>query len=180
MNLSIVLAVMLAQAVAGDHPGQNWRAATYKGLTIGKSNRAAMLRFLGKPKWSRSPKAGDEPESGREVWHHYEQTGDMPGTVNILAEGRSGIIRRIDFFPTRLSKQEAIAHFGTGYIVTRYDFDPCPGDEDDEALYESPNGPITSVEYRLRGIAIFVGNKDLVTKISYVNRRIGSVKARCK
>jgi hypothetical protein len=65
-------------------------------------------------------------------------------------------------------------------MITRYDFDACPGDEDDERLYESPTGPLVSLEYRVRGIAIAIGHNNLVTKISYVSGPIGLLKPRCK
>ena len=82
------------------------------------------------------------------------------------------------FYSDRLTKEQAIAP-GKSYVVTRYAFDSC-GDEDSEPVYESPNGPLISVKYRARGIAISVGNNDMVTRISYVSEPIGSAKSRCK
>lgn len=141
-----------------------------------------MLRVLGQPKWSRPSGEGeeDDPESRREVWNNYERAGEFPGTMSVVVDGRSGVITRIEVYPDKLTKEQAVAHFGPGYTVTRYDFDPCPGDEDSEPIYESPDGPLVSVEYRARGIAIAVGYKDLVTRISYVNGPIGAAKPRCK
>jgi hypothetical protein len=180
LALTSALIFALTPALTLGQSPAHWRPATYRGLTIGKSKRTAMLRILGKPKWSQGPK-GDEDEdkeSASEVWYHYDQTNGIPGALNILAE--NGTIKRIDLFPKRLSKREAIAELGSGYLTTRYDIDPCPGSEDDETLYESPNGPISAVEYRARGIAVFVGYNDFVTKISYVNQAIGAARARCK
>jgi len=140
-----------------------------------------MLRVLGRPKWSRpSPGRGDEDELRREVWNNYERAGEFPGTMSVVVEGHRGVITKIEFYPQKLTKEEAVAHFGPGYVVTRYDFDPCPGDEESEPIYESPDGPLVSVEYRSRGIAISVGYNNLVTKISYVAGPLGAVKAKCK
>ena len=161
-----------------------------------------MLRAWGKPKWSRTSKPEAEEESrpeqreaektsrqrkGREAdeasnqvtWTNYERAGEFPGPTTVVSNTHSGVITRINFYPERLTKEQAIAHFGPGYIITRYAFDSCLDEEDEEPIYESPNGPLVSVEYRSRGIAISVGYKDLVTKISYVSGPIGSAYSRC-
>lgn len=176
MKLVLIISLVLSQAPAAGR----WRPATYRGLTVGKSKRADMLRVLGQPKWSRSHETEDDPEARGEVWNHYERGGEFPGAMSVVLDGRSGVIKRIEFYPEKLTKEQAVAHFGPGYVVTRYDFDPCPEDEDSEPIYESPNGPLVSVEYRSRGIAISVGYKDLVTKISYVGGPLGEAGPKCK
>jgi hypothetical protein len=178
MNLVLILSLLLSQAPAVRLPQRVWHPATYRGLTIGKSRRADMLRVFGKPKWTRSPKRGDEDESDQEVWSSFERVGEFPGQTNVLSDKR-GVIERIDFYPAKLTKDQAIGHFGSDYIITRYAFDSCLGDEDSDHIYESQNGPLVSVEYRDRGIAISIGYKDLVTKISYVGGPIGSTKSEC-
>ena len=139
-----------------------------------------MLRVLGKPRWSRTSPGEADNESHQEVWNNYDRVGEFPGITNVVVDRRRGIITKIEFYPERLSKEEALAHFGRGYIITRYDFDRCGGDEESEPIYESPYGPLVSVEYRSRGIAISVGDKDMVTKIRYVSEPIGNAKPRCK
>jgi len=180
-RLTLGIAIFVIGAAAAMSLAQttrDWRPATFRGITVGKSKLAAMLRNWGKPKWSRSSKIGDEDE--RQVtWTNYEKSGEFPGPTTVVSDTRSGIITRINFYPDRLTKQEAIAHYGSGYVVTRYAFDSCGDEEDEEAIYESPNGPLVSVEYRARGIAISVGYNDMVTKISYVAGPIGSAKSRC-
>ena len=184
-------------------PGRQWRPATFRGITVGKSRFTDMLRAWGKPKWSRTSKPEGEGDSGQEkreseersrrgkrreaeadshqvTWTNYERVGEFPGPTTVVSNTRSGVITRINFYPERLTKEQAIAHFGSGYIITRYAFDSCLDEEDEEPIYESPTGPLVSVEYRSRGIAISVGYKDLVTKISYVSGPIGSAESRCK
>jgi hypothetical protein len=168
MKLLLVLGLTLSQIAAVYQSDRRWSPATFRGLTIGKSQRADMLRVLGKPKWSRiTPgEKGEEPDS--EVWKNYEQAGEVPGQVNVVVDERSGVIKTIILYPKEISKEQAIAHFGRDYIITRYDFDPCEEDEESEPIHESPNGRLDFVEYRSKGIAISVGHKDLVTKVSYV------------
>lgn len=177
MKLLLILGLILSQAAPVRQSGRLWHPATFRGLSVGKSKRADMLRVLGQPKWSRTT-PGDAEEHGT-TWNNYERVGDFSGPTNVASDSVTGIIKRIDFYPQKLSKEEAIKHFGRNYVLTRYAFDPCPAGEDEESIYESPNGPLVSVEYRARGIAISVGYKDMVTKISYVSGPIGSAKARC-
>lgn len=177
MKLLLILGLILSQTPARQ-ADRNWRPATFRGITVGKSKRVDMLRVFGEPKWSRTtPGEGQEHAT---IWNHYERIGELPGLTNVASDSRTGTITRIDFFPVKLSKAQAIAHFGRGYVVTKYAFDPCEPDEDSEPIYESPNGPLVSVEYRARGIAISVGDKDMVTRISYVSEPIGSAKSKCK
>jgi len=138
-----------------------------------------MLKAWGKPKWSRSSKPAAEEDERQVTWTNYERVGEFPGPTTVVSDTRSGVITRINFYPDRLTKEQAIAHFGAGYLITKYSFDSCLDEEESEPIYESPNGPLVSVEYRSRGIAISVGYMDMVTKISYVSGPIGSVKSRC-
>ncbi|SRR6266699_1444052 len=188
MTFILTFVLLFSQTQSARQTNHRWHAATYRGLTIGKSRRADMLRVLGQPKWSRKSPGEDntdsrrkaDSDSPREVWNNYEHAGEFHGIMNVVLDRRRDTITRIEFYPQKLSKEEAVAHFGRGYIITRYDFDRCGGDEESEPIYESPNGPLISVEYRSRGIAISVGYKDLVTKISYVSGPIGSPKSKCQ
>lgn len=171
--------ILLFAAVAGQtgQASRQWRPATYRGITVGKSKLANMLRAWGPPKWSRNSKRDSEEE--QVTWTNYEKVGEFAGPTTVVSDTRTGVITRINFYPDRLTKEQAITHFGKGYVVTRYAFDSCLDEEDSEPIYESLNGPLISVEYRARGIAISVGNNDMVTKISYVSGPIGSAKSRC-
>jgi hypothetical protein len=176
MKVVLILTLLLGGVAAAQISNHTWRPATYRALTVGKSKRSDLLRVFGQPKWSRSPKREDDDE--REVWSSFEGVGEFPGQTNVLTDKRD-VIARIDFYPAGLTKNQAIAHFGKGYVLTRYALDSCLGDEDSEALFESPKGPLLYLEYRARGVAISIGYQDLVTKISYVRGPIGSTKSKC-
>jgi len=154
-----------------------WRPAALHGLIVGKSRRADMLRQLGQPKWTRSHDSGEKDDE-RQTFSHYEAGGDFAGSLTVVLN-KNGLIERIDFFPAKLSRYEAVSHYGANYSVTRYALEPC-GDEDEESLYESNSGPLTFVEYRPLGIAIALGNQNMVTKISYVAKPIGHPRSNCK
>ena len=156
----------------------DWRPATFQGLIIGKSRRSDMLRRLGQPKWSRSHDGGERDKDERESFSHYESGGEFPGSMTVVLS-RRGIVSRVDFFPSKLTRDQVIAHFGPSYVITRYATNPC-GDEDSESIYEAANGPLTYLEYRSRGIAIAMGYQGLVTKISYVSGPIGGSQPSCE
>src|SRR5262245_11666930 len=59
-----------------------WRAGTFRGLTIGKSTRADMLRVLGNP-LSASPSADQAPPEPI-IWNDYGQIhGDLSGRLAV-------------------------------------------------------------------------------------------------
>lgn len=154
-----------------------WRPASLRGITVGKSKVPDMIRFWGQPKWSRTSPA--EEDERQVTWTNYEKAGEFPGSTTVVSDARTMVITRINFYPDRLTKDEAVAHFGRNYVITRYAFDPCADEEDKEAIFESPNGPVVNVEYRSRGIAISIGYNNMVTKISYVSEPVGAKKSRC-
>lgn len=158
----------------------NWRAASYKGLTIGKSTRADMIRVLGDPQWSGSP--GDQlaNDPNPETWSEYESGGEFPGKLTVILDERSGVISGIDLYPENLSRDEAIKHFGNDYILARYDFDQCLGNEESAPLYESPDGQIVNIEYRARGIAVGIDQTGKVKQINYVSKPLGATESKCK
>jgi len=156
-----------------------WHAATYKGLELGKSRRADALRSLGKPQRIDSPPGQEENELNPEEWFIYENLGEFPGTVTVAINGKSKLIVEIDVSPTNLTKESAIKYLGDDYIVTRYDFDGCLGDEESAPLYESPSGAIEMIEYRDRGIAFTYNRENKVDNIQYVSKPIGTPASMC-
>ena len=179
MKFLLLVSLTLGSAfVPVPQTGRQWRPAMYRHVTVGKSKVADMLRSWGKPKWSRTSKRESDEES-QVTWTNYERVGEFPGPTTVVSDTKCGVVTRINFYPDRLTKAQAIAHFGSDFVTTRYAFDSCLDEEDPEPIYESPTGPLVSVEYRARGIAISVGYQDLVTRISYVSGPIGSAKSRC-
>ena len=66
-----LLAAIISPQSSPNRGGKDhgWRAATYRGLTIGKSTRADMLRILGKPFSSLASTDQDEPRTI--IWNDY-------------------------------------------------------------------------------------------------------------
>lgn len=111
----------------------------------------------------------------------YDSGGVFPGELTVVINKDTGIVLAINLNPDSLSKADAVKYFGPDYILTRYDFDECLGNEESAPMYESPTGSLLEVEYRHRGIAISVDDdRGNVNTISYVSRPIGASSSRCK
>lgn len=162
---------------AGAKLNPQWNAATYRGLTMGRSTENDMIQILGQPKWW---ELLDENKSQPERWFHYDSGADFPGELVVNIDTRSRVILRMTLHPKDLSAQEAIKRFGENYVVTRYEF--CPGfdEEDSGPIYENPSGQFRYIEYRKRGIALLVGDNDKVDYILYVSAPIGTTSSKCK
>jgi len=128
----------------------------------------------------RSPEGENPNDPNREVWYVYNGAAEFLGTLTVVIQNRTGVVLRIDIAPEALSKAEAIKHFGPDYILTRYDFDQCLGDEESAPIYESPTGSLMEIEYRHRGIAIQVNDTEKVNTISFVSKPLGAVESKCK
>lgn len=157
-----------------------WRAANYRGLIIGKSTRLDMLQLLGEPKSVDNPPGQTLADEHPEVWYVYDNSGKFGGDLFVAVHERTNIILAIYLRPKELKREEAVKYFGPDFIVTRYAFDDCLGDEESAPLYESESGPILEVEYRHRGIAIAVDYEGRVNTISYVSKPLGTKKSQCK
>ena len=155
---------------------RTWQRATYRGLTMGKSKMADMLRIFGKPT---RVERFDEDKSNPEVWYHYDGVWEFPGTLRFIVD-QSRIIRRVDLLPTQLTKEDAIKHFGPDYIETRYDFDSCLGNEEAAPLFESPTGAVINIEYRQRGVAFALNAYGNIDTISFVSGPVGAESSKCK
>jgi len=153
---------------------RGWRPGTYRGLTVGKSKRADMLRVLGRP-FSSGPSAEQDPPEPL-IWNDYGMLeGELSGRLAVEFDKRNDRIVSISIAPENMSKEEAIKYFGSDYSLMGYEF--CPDDSLDALygfVYEDPkSSPIDYLEYRSRGIAIHLDYKGNVNAIYYVDEPIG-------
>lgn len=169
-------------AIVQDEENRGWRAATYRGLTIGKSTRADMLRVLGKPH-SSVPSADQEPPYPI-IWNDYGMIeGDLSGSLAVEIDSRTNRVVSISISPDNMSKDNAIKYFGNDYVGMDYEF--CKGVPMDSTVgpvYENPkSGNISYIEYRSRGIAIHLDYRGMVNAIYFVDGPMGLASERdCK
>src|SRR5436853_2868318 len=83
MTFLLMCSLMLSSAAGSTlQSGRQWHLATYRGIAVGKSKLADMLRRWGKAKWSRTSKREGEEE--RQVtWTNYERVGEFPGPTTV-------------------------------------------------------------------------------------------------
>jgi hypothetical protein len=161
---------------------RGWRAAIYRGLKIGTSKRANMLRVLGKPLSSTLSADQDPPKPI--IWNDYGMLkGELSGQLAVEVDSRNNRIVTISISPEKMSKEEAIKYFGNDYAPMGYEF--CPGqspDVDVGLVYENLKSTgIEYLEYRSRGIAIHLDYQGNVNAIYYLYQPLGlASKAECK
>ncbi len=149
-------------------PHHKWQAATFRGLKIGKSTLKDVLRILGEPRWSGPEADRNESDPDPPLYYSYEKGGEFPGELAVLIGEKTKKILEIRNLPQNLSKKEAILHFGPNYVIARYEF--CPNIDDTVApIYPDPNGQISQIEYRGRGIVLALEDNGVVSEISYVD-----------
>ena len=152
---------------------RTWRPATYRGLEVGRSTRAKLLKVFGKPKRKDFPDEQSDGKKVREIWYVYDDIGEFPGEFVVAIDRRTEQIRSMVLYPENLSVQTAIKRFGSTYLETKYEF--CPGFEDADAapVFESSHGNALYIEYRERGLALFIGDGDTVNDVRYLANPIG-------
>ena len=83
---------------------------------------------------------------------------------------------------SHLSVDEVIRHYGENYVATKYAFDLCLEDLDDEMggapWYESPEGDHSFIEYRSLGVSISFDH-ERVESIDYRYGPVGTEKSQC-
>ena len=156
------------------------------GLTVGQSTQADILMVLGKPKAFELLEQAKSTNK-RIIWNKYEGVGEYPGEFIVeLDESRGVLVGMFQRLSSEqyISRENAIKHFGKDHVKTRYDLDECAKADDGEnaRLYESPNGPFLYLEYRSRGIALYIDGEDNLRRIIYLgqNDRLGSISSLCK
>jgi hypothetical protein len=174
--LTFIFGVILyfpQRADADCKPIRGWCAGTYRGLTVGQSTRANMLRVLGKPLSSGFSADQDEPKYI--IWHDYGKiTGDLSGRLGVETDKRTDKIVSVSIAPDDMTKEDAIKYFGQDYKVMGYQF--CEGFEDETAVpvYENPEATqLNHIEYRARGISISIDYRGRVNEIYFVAEPTG-------
>lgn len=167
-------------------PNRGWCPATYNGLITGQSTRSDVLRVLGEPLSSGASADQDEPRNI--IWHDYKSIEkDIPGRLGVEVDKRTDKIVAITITPDEMTKDEAIARFGSDYTIMGYE--SCQESEDESQLtagiaivYESPtSSQFSYIEYRKKGLSIHLRDKNYVSEIYFTDTPIGlSSEAECK
>jgi hypothetical protein len=148
---------------------REWKAATFRGLKIDHSTIDDALRIFGQPEWS-GPQADQDPtDPNPALYYSFSKGGEFPGELAIIVDKKSKKIIEILNIPQNLSKEKAIRHFGSGFTVAKYEF--CPDiDSTVGPVYPDPNGQLIQIEYKKRGIILYLRDDESVSEIAYLAR----------
>ena len=150
---------------------RQWKAGTYRGITIGKSTATELRQKWGTPKWS-GHWEWDNPKNPKFRLYDYGAQEKFIRNIRAEVETKTGRVINIDIWANELPLSKAIELFGKDYIETRYQF--CNCDLSDGApIFESTDGNLRRIEYRSRGIAMVVNYREMITSIRFVDKQIG-------
>jgi hypothetical protein len=153
--IPILLLCMTAPAICISQTQANelCSPASYRGLVVGKSTRADVLRTLGKPE-----ALSHEEDTGTPYWS-YTVAGPRPGWLMVFT--RKKLLTGIRLvFKTPLSKKETIGLYGPELHTVHYDFDNCASGGGAGPVHVSAGGPIERWEYRGEGKGIIFSVHD--------------------
>jgi hypothetical protein len=167
-----------AKKLSNSPSKETWRPGIYRGLVVGKSTQADMLRILGKPSWS-----GYEPDVEIKKGHmsySYSNQGEFSGEAVVYVTW--GTIRGITLEPKEsIPRSVAIKRFGTDFIIRRYSADDCLNKGGSSPIYQDPKGAIKILEYPARGLVLNVDQYGYdIGSVSYTDGPPGSPDSRCK
>jgi hypothetical protein len=151
-----------------------WNPATYHGLIMGRSTRADVFKVLGKPKW-----AGSEPDTGVPIMS-YDVADPLPGELEVYIT--KGILEGMTLnLKEKVSQKDIIRLFGHNYIAVHYATDDCLDDGGAAPIYQNPDGPFKTMQYRDRGLVVhFIYNDDdTVDSISFTFKPYGPTHSQC-
>ncbi len=162
-----------------------WSPASIRGLEMGLSRKADVIKTFGKPKSEDFPEGDSEGEPGAEWWMVYDsaEVCGKSGQVIVVLNERTAIVRHVLFYPLEMKRSEVISAFGKDFIITQYDFEPCDEENGGGArLYESKEGNLRFLEYRSKGIAVSFDamEPEKVSEIQFVSKPIGSDVSQCR
>jgi hypothetical protein len=150
---------------------RQWKAGTYRGITIGKSTATELRQRWGEPKWS-GHWEWDNPKNPEFLLYDYDAQDEFIFKIRVETETKTGKVNSIDISTDELPLSKAIELFGKDYIETWYESCNCePGEA--SPIFESPDGNYRSIEYRSRGIAMAVDDQGRVISIQFVDKPIG-------
>lgn len=140
---------------------RKWSAAVYRGLVMGKSSRADVVKVLGTPVWT-----GVEEGTGTPMMV-FNVSEPVAGRLSVLLD--HDIVAEIRVSPKETtSKSDIIKVLGPGSITVHYALADCKSEGGSAPIYEDANGIFESVEYRTRGIVVNILPDGTVGEISFV------------
>jgi len=172
MGFVLIVAVRHMDCQAAD--AKLWKPASYHGLVMGKSTDTDVRTVLGKPE-----STGKEEDTGDPILV-YKTSDPAPGMLNVYIH--KGILSSMDLQLSKsMSQRDLIRLLGNKYVIAHYSFDECLDDgEDGVPVYEDPNGQLTHIEYRDRGIWAPLDPGGSAEEIVFISKSLIPTHSLCK
>jgi hypothetical protein len=138
---------------------EEWGQATFHGLVVGKSTAADVLRTFGKPSWKGGVQELIVPSDKEEIQYQYNGVADVNGDVYVVLGKRSRVVTAILFYPKKMTHDDVIAKFGSGYEESNVKLGPCPTSRERKIVAGYHQEYSTLLVYRKLGLAVDI-NKD--------------------
>ena len=139
--MRVPTAVLLLAASLGAQP-LRWTPASFRGLVVGRSREADVVRLLGPPIGTvYTPAMASMSYQGR---------GDHKGDLTIRIDRRAKTIAEIqESFPVAIPRSRLYKELGHDAVTAHYTRDRCG------SFYRDPNGQIELALYPARGIYLW-------------------------
>src|SRR5262249_5880779 len=76
---------------------RQWKAGTYRGITVGKSTAADVLQKWGKPKWS-GHSEWDDLKNPKFLLYDYDTQEEFLSNIRVATEKKTGKVTNIDIW----------------------------------------------------------------------------------
>jgi hypothetical protein len=176
MKMMFVLSGWIVFAsIFGVSAPKAWIPAKYHGIVVGRSSVHEVIKILGRPKsFDREQDTGIPTVS-------YDVADPVEGDLAIYLDHDK--VSGMTLYPKQqLPAKEAIRIFGPAFLNVRYERDDCLDNGGAAPIYESSTGSIMHIEYRERGLALILSDKNNnnVEAIAFVAKPFGPSHSRCK
>jgi hypothetical protein len=153
------------QSAAQKSAKVGWKAASFRGLAVGKASRTEVLRVLGQPSSERA-----EPDGQRYLeYDEFSQSGGLSGHLSVILSSKTGRLLSVQLDPGFMTLGDMTKLLGTEYVITKWKWVPCADSlQEYGPIYLDPTGKLEFIEYRRLGIVVTF-QRDLVQVIDYTD-----------
>ena len=154
-------------------PPQVWKAPSYGGLDLGRSNKSDVRRVFGTPTWVGHPEDEIDAPVVTLLKYNFVNVGDFVGETWVIMNMKTGVVLYIELYPPEgrePSLADAINQLGPN-TVTVQSAGPCPTAAElrHPRALTNPVFP-QYVSVPARGVTFWLGDGDKVLSIVYSDK----------
>jgi hypothetical protein len=155
LNRLLTVALLLSGAAFAQ---EKWKATEYHGLTVGRSNKAAVTKTFGDPSESRKPSLSAFANEACCEELVFLGKGDNGGDISIAVRKNGPVVYILDQFKSAMPRSTAYRKYGKDWHDRAYSTAKCAERAGIAPLYRDTNGSIELVEYPDKGMLFWPSN----------------------